>query len=111
MLSSLHSYCFHNANKSQCQSPTSSACESTVAFSMWLAQYAVPPTNTKFKPLLLPAQAGIPYTSIHKHRTSYLKSTLTFLGPAKHRKSISADRQKLGIFAILHHHNLESEVS
>ena len=45
--------------------------------------HAVPPTNTKFKPLLLPTQAGMPYTNTHKHRTSYFKSTLTFLGPAK----------------------------
>ena len=56
-------------------------------------QHAVPPTNTKFQPLLLPTQAGMPYTNTHKHRTSYFKSTLTFLGPAKRWKSISADRQ------------------
>ena len=41
----------------------------------------VPPTNTKFKPFLLPIQGGICYTNTHKHRTSYFKSTLTFLGP------------------------------
>ena len=63
-------------------------------------QHAVPPTNTKFKPLLLPTQADIQYTNTHKHRTSYFKSTLTFLGPAKCWRSISADRQKREILAI-----------
>ena len=66
-------------------------------------QHAVPPTNTKFKPLFLPTQAGMPYTNTHKHRTSYFKSTLTLLGSAKHWKSISAARQKPEIFAFLHH--------
>ena len=36
-------------------------------------QHAVPPTYTKFKPLLLPTQAGIPYTNAHKHR-NYISS-------------------------------------
>ena len=44
---------------------------------------AVPPTNTNFQPLLLPTQVSMPYTNTHKHRTSYFKSTLTFMGPAK----------------------------
>ena len=44
--------------------------------------HAVPPTNTNLQPLLLPTQAGMPYTNTHKHRTSYFKSTLTFVGPA-----------------------------
>ena len=61
------------------------------------------PTNTKFKQLLLPTQAGMPYTNTHKHRTSYFKSTLTFLGPAKRWKSICAARQKPEILAVLHH--------
>ena len=39
----------------------------------------VTPTNTKFKPLLLPYQVGMLYTNTHKYRTSYFKSTLTFL--------------------------------
>ena len=65
-------------------------------------QHAVPPTNTKFKPLLLPTLMGIPYTNTHKHRTSYFKSTLTFLGPAKRWNSISAARQKLEILTVLH---------
>ena len=56
--------------------------------------YAVPPTNTKFKPLLLLTQAGMLYTNTHKHRRLYLKSTHTFLGPAKHWKSNFAARQK-----------------
>ena len=68
--------------------------------------HAVPPTNTKLKPLLLPTQAGMPYTNTHKHRTSYLKSTLTFLGPAKSWKSICAARQQLEILAVLHHNNI-----
>ena len=38
--------------------------------------HACPPTNTKFKPLLLPTQTGMPYTNTHNHRTSYFKSTL-----------------------------------
>ena len=46
-------------------------------------QHAVPPTNTKFKTLLIPTQAGMPYTNVHKHRTSDFTSTLTFLGPMK----------------------------
>ena len=57
-------------------------------------QHAIPPTNTKFKPLLLWTQLGVQYTNIHKHRTSYSTYMLTFLGPAKRRKSISANRQK-----------------
>ena len=44
-------------------------------------QHAVPPTNTKFKLLLLPTQAGIPFTNTHKHRTSYFKSTLSAESP------------------------------
>ena len=32
--------------------------------------HAVPPTNTKFKPLLLPTQAGVPYTSTEHHISS-----------------------------------------
>ena len=63
--------------------------------------HAVPPTNTKFKPLLLPTQAGMPYTNTHKHRTSYFKSTLTFIGPAK-RWSLSAARQKPEILEVHH---------
>ena len=39
-------------------------------------QHAVPPTNTKFKPLLLPTQAGICYTST-KHHISSLHLTHT----------------------------------
>ena len=67
--------------------------------------HAVPPTNTKFKPLLLPTPAGMPYTNTHKHkhRTSYFKSTLTFLGPAKRCKYICAARQKLEFLEIIHH--------
>ena len=67
--------------------------------------HAVPPTNTKFKPLLLPTQAGMPYTNTHNHRTSYFKSTLTFLGPAKCWKSICVARQKPEILAVLHYNN------
>ena len=66
-------------------------------------QHAVPPTNTKFKLLLLPIQAGIRYTNNYKHRTSYFKSALTFQGQAKRWKSISAARQNLEILAIFHH--------
>ena len=50
--------------------------ESAVALSMCRVGTCVPPTNTKFKPLLLPTQTGMPYTNTHKHRTSYFKSTL-----------------------------------
>ena len=69
---------------------------------VWL-HHVVPPTNIKFKPLLLWTQVGIQYTNIHKHRTSYFKSILTFLDPAKCWKSISDDRQKWEILAVLHH--------
>ena len=65
--------------------------------------HAVPPSNTKFKPLLLLTQVGMPYTNTHKHRKSYCKSTLMFLGPAKRWKSICAARQKPEIRAVLHH--------
>ena len=64
---------------------------------------AVPPTNTNFKPLLLPTQVGMPYINTHNHRTSYFKSTLTFMGPAKCWKWLSAARQKRQILAILQH--------
>ena len=67
--------------------------------------HAVPPTNTNFQPLLLPSQAGMPYTNTYKHRTSYFKSTLTFMGPAKCWKCLSAARQKRQILAILQHNN------
>ena len=67
--------------------------------------HAVPHTNTKFQPLLLPTQADMSYTNTHKHRTSYYKSTLTFMGPAKRWKCLSAARQKREIVAILHHKN------
>ena len=62
--------------------------------------HVFPPTNTKFKPLLLPTQTGMPYTNTHKHRTSYFKSILTFMGPSKHWKCLSAARQKRQILAI-----------
>ena len=62
--------------------------------------HAVPSTNTKFKPLLLPSQVGMPYKNTLKHSTAYFKSTLTFLGPAKRWKSISAARQKSEILVI-----------
>ena len=65
--------------------------------------HAVPPTNTKFKPLLLPTQMGMPYTNTHKHRTSYFKSTLTFLGPAKLWKCLSTASQKPEILEVLHY--------
>ena len=42
-------------------------------------QHEVPPSITKFKQFLLPTQVGMPYTNIHKHRTSYFKSTPHFL--------------------------------
>ena len=68
--------------------------------------HAFPPTNTKFKPLHLPTQMGMPYTNTLKHRTSYFKFTLTFLGAAKRWKLFPATRQKPEILAVLHHqHN------
>ena len=66
----------------------------------WLGlQHAVPPTNTKFKLLLLPTQAGIHYTNTYKHRTSF-QVYLTFLGLAKWWKSISAAQQNPEILVI-----------
>ena len=62
----------------------------------WLA-HAVPPTNTKLKPLLLPTRT---YTNTHKRRTSHFKSTVTFLGPAKLWKCLSAAPQKPEILSI-----------
>ena len=59
-------------------------------------QHAVLPTKSKCRPLLLPTQTGITYTNTHKHRISYFKSTLTFLGPAKCWKCLSAARKKPG---------------
>ena len=74
-------------------------CSSTLYVGL---QHAVPPTNTntKFKLLLLLTQACISYTNSYKHRTSYFKSTLTFLGLTKWWKSISADQQNQEILAI-----------
>ena len=72
-----------------------------ISSSLWLA-HAFPPTDTKFKPLLLPTQTGMPFTNTHKHRTSYFKSTLTFLGAAKRWKLFSATRRKPEILAALH---------
>ena len=63
--------------------------------------HAVPPTNTKFKALLLPTQAGIPYTNTHKHITSYLKSTLTFMAPAMCWKWPYKSRKFLRFFIII----------
>ena len=57
-------------------------------------------TNTKFKPLLLQTQSGIPYTNIYKHETSYFKFTLKFLDPAKWWKFISVNRHNPKILAI-----------
>ena len=51
---------------------------------------AVPPTNTNYQPLLLLTQVGMPYTNTDKHRMLYFKSTLTFMGPAKRWKCLSA---------------------
>ena len=65
-------------------------------------QHAVLPTNTKFKPLILPTQTGMLNTNTHKHRTSYFKSTLTFLGPGKLWKCLSAAQQNPEILAVLH---------
>ena len=47
---------------------------------------AVPPTNTIFQLLLLPTQAGMPYTNTHKHRTSYSSVYSSFLPCDKNRK-------------------------
>ena len=72
--------------------------------------HAFPPTNTKFKPFLHPTQTGMPYTNTHKHRTSYFKSRLTFMGPSKRWKCLSAARKKRQILAIyfsLHHNQRE----
>ena len=55
-------------------------------------QHALPPTNTKFKPLHL--LTGIRYTTTYNQTALYFKSTLTFLGLAKRWKSISASHTK-----------------
>ena len=39
---------------------------------LYVVEHAVLPTNTKFKPLILPTQTGMPYTNTHKHRTFYM---------------------------------------
>ena len=46
-------------------------------------------------------QAGVPYTYTYKHRSSYLKSTLKFINPAKAWKCVSAARQKRENLEIL----------
>ena len=66
---------------------------------------AVPPTNTNVQPLLFQTQAGMPHTNTHKHKTSYFKSTLTFMGPTKRWKCLSAARKKRPVLAILQHNN------
>ena len=65
-------------------------CSSTLYVGL---QHAVPPTNTKFKTVLHPTLAGMPYTNIHKHRTSLhshfwvqLSARNPFLPPDKNRK-------------------------
>ena len=63
--------------------------------------HAVPPTNTKFKQLILPTQMGMLYTNTRKHRTSYFKSTLTFLGPAKLWKCIFVQKPEIFGFFIM----------
>ena len=63
--------------------------------------HVVPPTNTKFKLLLPPTQVSMLYTNTHKHRTSYFKSTHTFLGPAMSWESICAARKILRFFIII----------
>ena len=72
-------------------------------------EHAVPPTNTKFKPLLLMTRAGMPYTNTHKQRMSYFMSTLTFMGPENCWKSIlppyKKKKKKEEILAVLHHQN------
>ena len=65
-----------------------------------------PSTNTKFKPLLIPTQMGMPYTNTHKYRTSYFKSRPTFLGPAKLWKFLSTG-QKPEIVVVLHNNNFK----
>ena len=60
---------------------------------LYRLEHVVPPTNTKFRLLLLQTQAGMPYTNTHKHKISYFKSKRIFLGSPKHWKSISAARQ------------------
>ena len=45
---------------------------------------------------------GMLNTNTHKHRTSYFKSTLTFLGPGKLWKCLSAAQQNPEILAVLH---------
>ena len=60
------------------------------------------PTNTKFKPLLLLTQAGIPYTNSYKHRTSYFKSTLTFLGLANGGSPFLPPDKKQKFLQFLH---------
>ena len=59
-------------------------------------QHAVPPTNTKFKLLLLPSQLGMPFTNVHKqeyhissahsHFWSQLSTRSPFLPPNKNQK-------------------------
>ena len=69
---------------------------------------AVPPTNTNFQSLLLLTQADMPYINTHKPRRSYFKFTLTFTGPAKRWKCLSAARQKRQILANFQHNNQRS---
>ena len=57
-------------------------------------QHVVPPTNTKFKPLMLPTQADITYTTLTS--TEHHVSS-GFVGLAKRWKFISAAEKKNGI--------------
>ena len=72
-------------------------------------QHAVPPTNKKIQADTSPASSvpytSVPFTTTYKQRASYFKSTLTFVGPAKHWKSISAKRKKGKFLRFLHHNN------
>ena len=90
--------------------------ESAVALSMCRVGTCVPPTNTKFKPLLLPTQTGMPYTNTHKHRTSYFKSTLhlwdqpssgsAFPQPDKNRKFLRFFIINIIIIIIIYTHKI-----
>ena len=52
-----------------------------ILYNMWFH-----PLIHKIQAVTSPDSSGMPYTNTHKHRTSYFKSTLTFLGPTKRWK-------------------------
>ena len=86
-----------------CPTKSGNSCDFFIINTISLCMVAICGSAHKNKILadISPNSNGyIPYTNTHKHRTSYFRSTLPFLGQAKRWKSISATQQNPEIIAI-----------